>query len=168
MKKIVLGGGCFWCVEAVFQQVKDVSKVVSGYAGGTLANPNYRNIGDHAEVVEVSYNEKQIDLKTILRIFLSTHDPTQVNRQGNDVGPQYRSIILVNDYIESNIAHEVIDGERENWDNPIVTQVTLLEKFYPAEDYHQDYFNNNRDNPYCQVVINPKLAKFKKDFKELT
>ena len=164
MKKIVLGGGCFWCVEAVFQQVKDVSKVVSGYAGGTLANPNYRNIGDHAEVVEVSYNEKQIDLKTILRIFLSTHDPTQVNRQGNDVGPQYRSIILVNDYIESNIAHEVIDGERENWDNPIVTQVTLLEKFYPAEDYHQDYFNNNRDNPYCQVVINPKLAKFKKQF----
>ena len=161
MKKIVLGGGCFWCVEAVFQQVKDVSKVVSGYAGGTLANPNYRNIGDHAEVVEVSYNEKQIDLKTILRIFLSTHDPTQVNRQGNDVGTQYRSAIFYHSDKQRQVAEKSKKDKDEKgvFHSPIVTEISKIEKFYPAEKYHQDYYRNNKAAPYCRFVITPKLDK---------
>ena len=166
MKKIVFGGGCFWCIEAVFQRVKGVEKVVSGYAGGDLIDPTYENHGSHAEVVQITYDESIIDLKTLLEIFFYVHDPTTVDRQGNDVGTQYRSIILCNDYIESEIAHSVIKGCKELWENPIVTEVSLLDKFYPAEDYHQDYFNKNPRNGYSQVIINPKIAKFEKKFSE--
>jgi peptide-methionine (S)-S-oxide reductase len=165
MKTIVLGGGCFWCVEALFQQVNGINEVISGYAGGTLRNPTYENIGDHAEVVQLAYDESTIPLDTIFDIFLHIHDPTTVDRQGNDIGPQYRSIILCNDHLEAEIARRVIDGNRENWHNPIVTQVDLLDAFYPAEEYHQNYFNNHPENAYCQVVINPKLAKFSQKFK---
>ena len=166
MKTIVLGGGCFWCIEAVFQRVKGVDKVVSGYAGGDLKDPTYENHGSHAEVVHITYNDSEIDLKTILEIFFYVHDPTTVDRQGNDIGPQYRSIILCNDYLESEIAHSVIKGCKDLWENPIVTEVNLLDKFYPAEDYHQDYFNKNPGNGYCQVIINPKIAKFEQKFSE--
>ncbi len=167
MKSIVLGGGCFWCLEAVYQQINGIEKVTSGYAGGTLNNPSYHKHGDHAEVIKVQYNENKISLKKIFEVFFSIHDPTTVNRQGNDVGSQYRSIILCNDYLESNIAHEVIDGISELWDNPVVTEVNLLDKFYPAEDYHQDFYKKNPGNSYCQVIINPKLSKFKKNFSHL-
>jgi len=166
MKKIVLGGGCFWCVEAVFQRVKGVEKVVSGYAGGDLKNPTYQNHGSHAEVVQLTYNPETISLDTIFEMFFYAHDPTTLNRQGNDIGTQYRSIILCNNYIESNIAHKVIDGEKDLWHDPIVTEVSLLDVFYEAEEYHKDYFNNNQSAGYCQVIINPKVAKFEKKFKE--
>ncbi len=164
MKTIVLGGGCFWCIEAVYQRVKGVEEVVSGYAGGSLRNPNYNNIGDHAEVVQLTYNEENIGLETLFDIFLHVHDPTSVDQQGNDIGPQYRSIILCNNLIESELAHRIIKGNRENWDNPIVTEVGLLDTFYPAEDYHQDYYNKNPENSYCQAVINPKISKFESKF----
>jgi len=166
MKSIVIGGGCFWCVEAIYQRVNGVEKVVSGYAGGTLKDPVYENHGDHAEVVKITYDESIINLQKILEIFLHVHDPTTVNRQGNDIGTQYRSIILCNDYIESEIAHDVIKGNRELWSNPIVTEVGLLDKFYPAEEYHQDYYNQNQNAGYCQVIINPKIAKFESKFKD--
>lgn len=166
MKTIVFGGGCFWCIEAVFQRVKGVDKVVSGYAGGDLKDPTYEQHGTHAEVVQVTYDPEIIPLVTLFEIFFAVHDPTTVNRQGNDIGPQYRSIILCNDYLESELAHRVIDGVKDLWNNPIVTEVTLLETFYPAEEYHQNYYNNNPEAGYCQVIINPKLAKFQEKFKE--
>jgi methionine-S-sulfoxide reductase len=162
MKSIVLGGGCFWCIEAIFQRVKGVEKVVSGYAGGDLKDPTYENHGNHAEVVQITYDESVVSLEKIYEIFFHVHDPTTVNQQGNDIGSQYRSIILCNDYIESEKAHSVIKGCRDLWDNPIVTEVNLLDKFYKAEDYHQNYFNNNPSSGYCQVIINPKIAKFEK------
>ena len=164
MKSIVLGGGCFWCLEAVYQQVRGVEKIVSGYAGGDLRNPTYENHGTHAEVVQISYDESVISLEKLLEIFFYVHDPTTVNQQGNDIGTQYRSIILCNDHIESDLARSIIRGSQGLWPNPIVTEVTLLEKFYPAEDYHQDFYNQNQNNGYCQLIINPKLAKFKTKF----
>jgi peptide-methionine (S)-S-oxide reductase len=164
MKTIVLGGGCFWGTESIFRRVRGVKKVVSGYAGGDLRDPTYENHGTHAEVVQLTYDENVINLQSIFEIFMHVHNPTTVNQQGNDIGPQYRSIILCNDYLESEIAHSIIKGSRDLWPNPIITEVTLLEKFYPAEDYHQDYFNKNPQNAYCQVVINPKLAKFEATF----
>lgn len=166
MKSIVLGGGCFWCIEAVYQRVKGVEKVVSGYAGGDLKDPTYQEHGTHAEVVQITYDPDIIPLEKLYEIFFAVHDPTTVNRQGNDIGPQYRSIILCNDYLESDLAHNVIDGVKDLWTNPIVTEVTLLDVFYPAEDYHQNYFNNNPEAGYCQVIINPKIAKFQEKFKE--
>jgi methionine-S-sulfoxide reductase len=166
MKSIFLGGGCFWCIEAVFQRVVGVDSVVSGYAGGDLADPTYENHGTHAEVVQVTYDENIISLEKIIEIFLHVHDPTSVNRQGADIGTQYRSIILCNDYIDSEIVHSVINGCKDLWENPIVTEVNLLDKFHEAEDYHQDYYNQNTSAGYCQVVINPKLAKFEQKFSE--
>jgi peptide-methionine (S)-S-oxide reductase len=164
MKTIVLGGGCFWCIEALFQKINGVEKVVSGYAGGTLKNPTYHELGDHAEVVQVTYDESIISLETLLDIFLKVHNPTTVNQQGADIGSQYRSLILVSDNLEAGIARKVIDGNQALWDNPIVTTVGLLDTFYPAEDYHQDYFNKNPEAGYCQVVINPKLSHFRQKF----
>lgn len=166
MKTIVLGGGCFWCIEAIYQRVKGVDKVISGYAGGDLKDPTYENHGTHAEVVQITYNPEIIPLEKIFEIFFYVHDPTTVNQQGNDIGTQYRSIVLCNDYLESEIAHSVIKGVKELWKNPIVTEVNLLDKFYPAEDYHQDYFNQNQNAGYCQVVINPKIAKFESKFSQ--
>lgn len=167
MKTIVLGGGCFWCMEAVFQRVNGVEEVVSGYAGGELKDPTYENHGTHAEVVEITYNPETIKLETLLEIFFSVHDPTTVDRQGNDIGPQYRSIILCHDHLEIEIARRVIDGVKDLWKDPIVTEVTLLDTFWPAEDYHQNYYNNNQSAGYCQIIINPKLAKFQQKFSHL-
>ncbi|MCA9346713.1 peptide-methionine (S)-S-oxide reductase MsrA [Candidatus Saccharibacteria bacterium] len=165
MKTIVLGGGCFWCIEAVFQQVKGVENVISGYAGGTTDNPNYSNIGDHAEVAQISYDEKVINLEQILEIFFGVHDPTTLNFQGNDYGEQYRSIILCKDS-ELETANKAKEMAQNNWDDPIVTEIKILDKFYPAETYHQNYYNNNTSAGYCQVVINPKLDKFRNNFKK--
>lgn len=152
-------------MEAVYQRVKGISSVVSGYAGGTLLNPTYQQHGDHAEVVQITYNEKVISLETIFDIFFNIHDPTSINQQGNDIGSQYRSIILCNNYLETEIAHAVTKGNRDLWSNPIVTEINLLDVFYLAEDYHQNYYNNNQSAGYCQVIINPKLEKFSKKFK---
>jgi methionine-S-sulfoxide reductase len=166
MKTIVLGGGCFWCIEAVYQRVIGVTGVVSGYAGGDLLNPNYENHGNHAEVVQITYDESVISLEKIFEIFFYIHDPTTVNQQGNDRGTQYRSIILCNNHIETEIAHSTISGIKDLWQNPIVTEVNLLDIFYPAEDYHQNYFNNNPQAGYCLMVINPKIHKFEENFAE--
>ncbi len=165
MKSIVLGGGCFWCIEAIYQQVRGVEEVVSGYAGGSLDNPTYENHGNHAEVVQLSYDENKITLDTILEIFFYVHDPTTLNRQGNDVGTQYRSIILC-DESEVELAEKARERAGELWDDPIVTEIQVLDKFFVAEDYHQDYFNQNQNSGYCQVIINPKIAKFQSKFSE--
>lgn len=166
-KKIVLGGGCFWCIEAVFQRVKGIESVVSGYAGGDMDDPTYHNHGKHAEVVEIKYDESAVSLEQIFDIFFHVHDPTTLNRQGNDAGTQYRSIILYMTDEEKELAEKAIKENQKNWDDPIVTEVKKLDQFNEAEDYHQDYYNNNLDNPYCQLVINPKLDKFQSKFKDL-
>lgn len=165
MKSIVVGGGCFWCIEAVFQQVKGVESVVSGYAGGDLANPNYYNHGNHAEVVQLSYDESVITLEELLNIFFSVHDPTTLQQPGTaDVGESYRSIILTSEN-ELDAALKAKDIAQANWDNPIITEIKPLDTFFPAEDYHQNYYQNNPEAGYCRVIINPKLAKFTKNFK---
>jgi peptide-methionine (S)-S-oxide reductase len=164
MKSIVLGGGCFWCTEAVYQRIKGVDSVISGYAGGTTKNPNYNNHGNHAEVIKVSYDESVISLQELLEIFFGSHDPTTTNQPGTaDDGPSYRSIILCsNDEVE--IANQAKKIAQENWDKPIITEIKELEKFYPAEDYHQNFYNQNPQVGYCQVIINPKLDKLQKRF----
>lgn len=164
------GGGCFWCTEAVFQQLQGVEKVVSGYAGGRVENPTYRQVCNgttgHAEVIQVTYDPAEISYRELLDVFLQTHDPTTLNRQGADVGTQYRSIILYQNEEEKATAEQAIAESADLFDNPIVTEVAPLDRFYAAEDYHQDYFNSNPYQPYCQVVINPKLGKFRKRFGE--
>ncbi|TXT55859.1 MAG: Peptide methionine sulfoxide reductase MsrA [Candidatus Thorarchaeota archaeon] len=171
MKTATLGGGCFWCVEAVYQQLKGVKSVVSGYAGGEVENPTYqqvsRGLTNHAEVVQITYDPEVISFSKILEVFFATHDPTTLNRQGNDVGRQYRSIILYQDEDQKKIAEDMIEAlnSRKNFANPIVTEVAPLKKFYPAEDYHQDYYKKNPNQSYCRFVIDPKVSKVKKDFK---
>ncbi|MEK7602841.1 MAG: peptide-methionine (S)-S-oxide reductase MsrA [Patescibacteria group bacterium] len=170
MQSIVLGGGCFWCLDALYQQMKGVDKVVSGYAGGSEANPTYESIHEqptgHAEVVEVTFDSGIMSLTTILDVFWATHDPTTPNRQGNDVGPEYRSIVLYRPDQKTEVDAAFYRAQA-NWDNKVITELKLLEKFYPAEDYHQDYFNKNPEQGYCQIIINPKLAKFRKNFPSL-
>ena len=167
-KTIVVGGGCFWCVEAVFDGVKGVKSVVSGYSGGVIKNPSYkevsRSLTNHAEVCEITYNSLEIELQSILEIFYLSHDPTTLNRQGNDVGKHYRSIILYND----NEAKKIITNytkkiNNDLFDNKIVTEIKKLETFYKAEEYHQDYFQNNSNQPYCKFVISPKVTKARKE-----
>lgn len=165
-----LGGGCFWCLEAVYQDLRGVISVVSGYSGGHVVNPTYRQVCSidtgHAEVVQITYDPAQISWREILEVFFTIHDPTTLNRQGADVGPQYRSIILYRTDAERAVAEEVI-GEFEQkgiWTDPIVTELAPFEHFYPGEDYHQNYYRNNPRQPYCQVVIAPKVAKFRKAF----
>lgn len=161
----VLGGGCFWCLEAVYQRVEGVESVVSGYAGGETENPDYETVSTgrtgHAEVVEIKYNPEVISYKEILDIFWKAHDPTTLNRQGADRGTQYRSIILTNNEEEARIARESKEKADESGEfkDPIVTEIIPLTKFYPAEGYHQDYYNRNSQAPYCRVVISPKLSK---------
>ncbi len=170
---IVFGGGCFWCTEAVFRMLKGVISVEPGYAGGTLPNPTYEQIsnGDtgHAEVIKIEYDSEQIPLETLLTVFFASHDPTTKDRQGNDIGPQYRSIILCDNAEQIKISQKFIEKLNSSSDMgaPIVTEVKILEKFYPAEDYHKNYYENNRNQAYCQVVINPKLAKVQKEFANL-
>jgi len=172
LETATLGGGCFWCLEAVYEQIQGVIQVVSGYAGGDVPNPSYKLVctgtTGHAEVVQITYNPEVISFREILEVFFSIHDPTTPNRQGADVGPQYRSIILYHDKTQKNTAEEVIDElEKENvWSAPIVTDVVPLEEFYIAEEYHQEYFRKNPNQAYCQVVISPKVSKFRKRFSE--
>jgi peptide-methionine (S)-S-oxide reductase len=161
------GGGCFWCLEAVFEQLKGVTGVVSGYAGGTVAHPTYEQVcggrTGHAEVTQVSFDPSVVSYRDLLDVFFSIHDPTTLNRQGADVGPQYRSIILTHSDEQRNAALEAIRSvEREGvWPDPLVTEVAPLSAFYPAEAGHQGYFRRNEKQRYCQVVIAPKLAKFR-------
>ena len=165
-----LAGGCFWCIEAVFLEVDGVSEVVSGYTGGTTADPTYQQVcmGDtgHAEAVQVVFNPVAVSYRDILNIFFSIHDPTTLNRQGPDAGPQYRSAIFYHNEMQKRTAEEVIEelGKARLWKSRIVTQVAPLDVFYPAEDYHQQYFLRNTDAPYCQFLISPKLSKFRKEW----
>jgi len=170
-----LGGGCFWCLEAVYVELQGVNKVISGYAGGTVPNPTYRAVCNettgHAEVAQLTFDPGIISYRNILQVFFATHDPTTLNRQGADVGTQYRSAVFYHSSSQKETAESMIAelNEANIWPNPIVTEVTPLDTFYPAEDYHQDYYKYNSQQPYCQVVITPKLAKFRKDFaKQLT
>jgi peptide-methionine (S)-S-oxide reductase len=165
-----LAGGCFWCLEAVFNELKGVESVKSGYSGGKLPNPSYAQVcnGDtgHAEAVQINFNPLVLSYQDLLTIFFTIHDPTTLNRQGVDVGTQYRSAIFYHDVTQEAIARQVIkDVNAEHlWDAPIVTEVKPLENFYPAEDYHQEYYARNSFQPYCRVVISPKVAKFRKQF----
>jgi len=163
-------GGCFWCTEAVFNNLEGVKKVVSGYTGGTIKNPAYREIctgrTGHAEAVQVYFDEKKIAYKELMEIFFATHDPTTLNRQGNDVGTQYRSVIFYSDDLQKQEAIDFISflEEERIFDNPITTEIKQLEVFYNAEDYHQDYYNLNKEQPYCQYIISPKLKKLKENY----
>jgi peptide-methionine (S)-S-oxide reductase len=165
-----LGGGCFWCLEAVFKDLRGVESVVSGYAGGQVENPTYEQVcggrTGHAEVVQVTFDPKAITFRDLLDVFFTIHDPTTKDRQGADVGPQYRSIILHHGPEQKAEAERTIADLREKdiWRAPVVTEVAPLETFYPAEDYHQDYFEQNPRQRYCQIVIAPKVAKFRKEF----
>ena len=167
-----LGGGCFWCLEAVFDQLKGVTDVVSGYAGGRVPHPSYEAVctgmTGHAEVVQVTFDNAVVAFEDILNVFFTIHDPTTLNRQGNDVGTQYRSAIYHHTPEQKAVAEKVIGAltEAKLWDNPIVTEVTPLDKFYAAEDYHQEYFANNPDAGYCRYIVAPKVAKFRKHFFE--
>ena len=167
-----LGGGCFWCLEAIFKQLQGVDRVRSGYAGGDVVDPTYEQVctgtTGHAEVVLVTFDPGVITFRELLHIFFTIHDPTTLDRQGADVGPQYRSAIFFHSEEQRATAEEVIrelDGERI-WDAPIVTEVTPFTRFYEAEDYHQEYFQRNGGQPYCRVVIAPKVAKFRKAYYE--
>ncbi len=170
METTTLGGGCFWCLEAVYDQLKGVQAVVSGYAGGRVTNPTYQQVctgtTGHAEVVQITFDPAVISFKDILEVFFTIHDPTTLNRQGADVGTQYRSAIFYHSPEQKITAEEVIAEITSAglWDDPIVTEVRPLDTFYPAEDYHQDYFMNNPSQGYCRVVIAPKVAKFRQNF----
>jgi peptide-methionine (S)-S-oxide reductase len=163
-----LAGGCFWCLEAVYEQLKGVESVVSGYSGGRVENPSYREVctgrTGHAEVVQITYDPDVVSFKDLLEVFFTIHDPTTLNRQGADVGEQYRSAIFYHDEKQKETAEQVIQEIEEKgiWQNPIVTEVTPIDTFYLAEDYHQEYYRNNPYQPYCQAVIAPKVAKFRK------
>jgi len=165
-----LAAGCFWCVEAVFDDLKGVEDVVSGYSGGHTENPTYREVCSettgHAEVAQIKFNPQELSFKELLQVFFAVHDPTTLNRQGNDIGSSYRSAIFYHDDEQKRIAEEVIKEVTEEgvYDNPIVTEVTAFDKFYPAEDYHQEYFANNPNQPYCAAVVAPKVAKFRQKF----
>lgn len=166
----VLAGGCFWCIEAIFSQLKGIEKVESGYCGGSVKNPSYKEVctgkTGHAESVRITFNPAVISYKQILRIFFTLHDPTSLNRQGNDVGSQYRSEIFYANENQKEAAEQVIKEvtEEKLWDNPIVTVLEPLREFYIAEEYHQDYYKKNPLNPYCFMVIKPKIAKLRKEY----
>jgi peptide-methionine (S)-S-oxide reductase len=167
-----LGAGCFWCVEAVFDELKGVEKSISGYSGGNTENPTYKDIcygnTGHAEVVNVYFDPTVVSFEDILRVFFHVHDPTTLNRQGNDVGPQYRSAIFYHSDAQKASAEKIIAEVEQSglWSKRIVTEVTKFKKFYTAEDYHQEYYKLNGSAPYCSFVISPKMAKFRKDFKD--
>ena len=173
LKVATFGGGCFWCTEAVFLKLKGVEKVVSGYAGGRTKNPTYAQVSEgftgHAEVIRIDYNSDDITFEQLLDVFFHTHDPTTKNRQGADVGTQYRSAVFFHDE-EQKVAAEKVIAELDksgNFDDPIVTTLEEMKVFYPAEDYHQNYFAQNPGNPYCRAVVGPKVSKFMKRYKEM-
>ena len=169
----VFGGGCFWCTEAVYQKIKGVIAVESGYSAGGMDNPSYEQVSNgstgHAEVIKVEFDPAQVSYRDLLEVFFAVHDPTTLNKQGNDVGSQYRSAILYTSdeqkFAAEGIIKELTDAHA--YSLPIVTEVKALEKFYPAEEYHKNYYNQNQNQPYCQLVINPKLKKFKEKFASL-
>jgi peptide-methionine (S)-S-oxide reductase len=172
MDKATLGGGCFWCLEAVFLGMKGVSAVTSGYAGGHVANPSYEEVcgkrTGHAEVVQITYDPAMVSFRDLLRVFFTIHDPTTKDRQGADIGPQYRSIILTHDGTQEVAAREVMAEltAARLWDSPLVTEVTPLTQFWPAEPEHHNYFARNPWAGYCQAVVAPKVLKFRKNFAE--
>lgn len=165
-----LGGGCFWCIEPIFDELAGVTEVVSGYSGGARPNPTYEQVCSgatgHAEVVQIHFDPAQVSYRELLQVFFSAHDPTQLNRQGNDVGTQYRSVIFYHSPEQKQVAEEVIEELTAAglWPRPIVTELSPLQAFYPAEEYHQEYFQNNPGQPYCQIVVEPKVTKFRKQF----
>ena len=165
-----LAGGCFWCLEAVFLQLKGVAKVVSGYSGGASTSPSYREVctgtTGHAEVVQVTFNPEEISFRDLLEIFFTIHDPTTLNRQGADEGTQYRSAIFYHDDKQKAITGEVIQELERSalWENPVVTEVSPFQNFYPAEEYHKDYYEQNSEDAYCRIIIKPKIAKLRSLF----
>jgi len=169
---ITLGGGCFWCVEAVYEMLSGVIKVESGYSGGTVKNPSYREVctgrTGHAEVAQITFDNSKTSVDEILKVFFTVHDPTTLNKQGADVGPQYRSVIFYRNEQQRNAAKSIIDdlNNEHVYTSPVVTQLAPFTNFYKAEDYHQDYYNQNKQEPYCKIVIQPKLEKFEKLFKD--
>ena len=170
MKKATVGSGCFWCTEAVFQQLEGITAVVSGYTGGHIKNPAYREVCEgrtgHAEVVQLTYDPEIVSYDTILAVFWKTHDPTTLNRQGNDVGTQYRSVIYYHDEEQRQLAQEYKDklNASDAYSAPIVTEISPLDTFYPAEEHHQNYYNNHPEQGYCSFVVRPKVEKFKQVF----
>ena len=165
-----LAGGCFWCIESAFNSLKGIESAISGYMGGETNNPTYESVcagnTGHAEVVQLTFDPTVISYREILEIFFSLHNPTELNRQGNDIGTQYRSAIFCHDDQQMNLANNIIDEINQDkiWTLPVVTEVTTISHFYTGELYHQNYFNRNPENQYCQAVVSPKLAKFKKTF----
>ena len=172
LEKSTFGNGCFWCTEAIFEKLNGVESVISGYTGGNTINPTYKEVctGEtgHAEVIQITFDSNIISYTELLEVFWQTHDPTTLNRQGNDVGTQYRSAIFYHSDEQKDLAskYKTKLTEEEVFDDPIVTEITKLEKFYPAENYHQDYYEQNKSQPYCNFVITPKVEKFKKVFKD--
>lgn len=170
---ITLGGGCFWCTEAIFEKLDGVVSVISGYSGGFIKNPSYREVctgsTGHAEVVQIKFDPSVVSLNEILEVFFKTHDPTTVDRQGADTGSQYRSVIFYNSYEQKRIIENKIRNLESSglFSKPIVTRVELFTTFYPAEEYHQDYFFKNPNAAYCRIVINPKIIKLEKDFNKM-
>jgi peptide-methionine (S)-S-oxide reductase len=169
IKTAVFANGCFWCTEAVFAMLKGVTSVLPGYAGGSTDSPNYHNIRDHAEAIEIKYDSDVISYDDLLSVFFNTHDPTTLNRQGNDIGSQYRSGIYYIDNGQKEKAETLIRelNESKAYDKPVVTEIKALIKFYVAEEYHREYYKNNKNQPYCQLVIAPKLEKLQKRFNNL-
>jgi methionine-S-sulfoxide reductase len=170
LKTAILGGGCFWCLEAVFQRLKGVEKVESGYMGGAVANPTYRQVctgtTGHAEVVRVTFDEDVLGFPELLDVFFAVHDPTTLNRQGNDTGTQYRSAIFYTSEDQKNDAERAIREAAAHWRDPIVTELKPAGALYVAEDYHQNYFNENSSQPYCMFVVGPKVEKLQEKFKD--
>ena len=166
MEELVVGGGCFWCTEAAFKQVKGVSEVTSGYAGGDTKDPSYREVCSgstgHAEVIKIEYDREEVKLEELMDLFFRIHDPTTEDREGPDVGSQYRSIILYRDREQKNKVEAFVDEKREEYEDDIVTEVLELEKFYPAEERHQDYFEKNPEDAYCTMHAQPKVEKAQK------
>ncbi len=172
MELATFGGGCFWCTEAVFKELKGVESVTSGYSGGHVINPAYREVTSgrtgHAEAIEIEFDPTIVSFQELLEVFWATHDPTTLNRQGADVGPQYRSVIFYHNEKQKEIAEEIKQklNDEKVFDKPVVTEISPWENFYRAENYHQDYYENNAEQGYCQFVIVPKLDKFRKIFKD--
>jgi peptide-methionine (S)-S-oxide reductase len=170
LETATLAAGCFWCVEAVFDDLRGVEDVLSGYSGGHADNPNYQQVCSgttgHAEVIQIRFDPSEVSFREILQVFFTVHDPTTLNRQGNDVGTQYRSAIFYHSDEQQRVAEEVIReiADAGIYDDPIVTEVVPFDKFWPAENYHQEYFSNNPNQPYCTAVVAPKVAKFRKNF----
>lgn len=163
-----LAGGCFWCLEAVYEELRGVESVRSGYSGGHVVEPSYEQVcgggTGHAEVVQITFNPEEISYRELLEVFFTIHDPTTLNRQGGDVGTQYRSAIFYHSPEQREVAEIVLAEQRENWDDPIVTELEPIGEFYPAEEYHVDYFRRNPEQAYCRLVIEPKVAKFRSEY----